>query len=74
MVEEFYGTRYHSGSFSLIIVGSVFYYPRSLSFFPFSEGSRCFLKDVAEIVVLFLCSAQLVLGSRSRSLVLGSRF
>jgi len=35
LVEEFYGTRYQSGSFSLIIVGSDFHCLRSfLSFHP----------------------------------------
>jgi hypothetical protein len=33
LVEEFYGTQYQSGSFSLIIVGSGFSLPVWFSFF-----------------------------------------
>ena len=40
LVEEFYGTRYQSGSFPLINVGSVFSLPASLFLYKPHEESR----------------------------------
>ena len=60
LVEEFYGTRYQSGSFSLFNVGSDFHCLHSFFFFLASMCSYTATKCTKEITPNSVCSVSVV--------------